>query len=83
MLPHQDRAPCRLTHDERKAAEAAFQGWAFNEAWSQAALNVYNGIRLAQMKLNHARLISWSGDAECHLVGDTRVLEGENYAIPY
>ena len=83
MLPHQDRAPCRLTHDERKAAEAAFQGWAFNEAWSQAALNVYNGIRLAQMKLNHERLISWSGDTESHLVGDTRVLEGENYAIPY
>ena len=83
MQPHQDRAPHRLTHDERKAAEAAFQGWAFNEAWSQAALNVYNGIRLAQMKLNHARLISWSGDAERHLVGDTRVLEGENYAIPY
>ena len=83
MQPHQDRAPRRLTHDERKAAEAAFQGWAFNEAWSQAALNVYNGIRLAQMKRNHERLISWSGDAESHLVGDTRVLEGENYAIPY
>jgi len=83
MQPHQDRAPRRLTHDERKAAEAAFQGWAFNEAWSQAALDVYNGIRHAHMKLNHERLISWSGDAECHLVGDTRVLEGENYAIPY
>jgi hypothetical protein len=46
----------RLTYDELKAAEAAFQGWAFNEAWSKPALDVYVGIRLAMMKAGHDTL---------------------------
>jgi hypothetical protein len=46
----------RLTHDELKAAEAAFQGWEFNDAWSAAALSVYIGIRLAMMKAGHDTL---------------------------
>lgn len=40
-----------LSHDELKAAEAAFQGRAFNEAWSQAARDVYDGIVAATLKL--------------------------------
>lgn len=34
----------QLSHDEQKAAEAAFQGRPFNDAWSQAARTVYDGI---------------------------------------
>ena len=37
-----------LTHDEKRAAEAAFQGRAFNAAWSQSALAVYQGILKAR-----------------------------------
>jgi hypothetical protein len=33
-----------LTHDEKKAAEAAFAGCPFNEAWSASARAVYDGI---------------------------------------
>ena len=33
-----------LSHDEKKAAEAAFAGHPFNEAWSTSARAVYDGI---------------------------------------
>lgn len=33
-----------LTHDERKAAEAAFSGRPFNPAWSESAKRVYEGL---------------------------------------
>lgn len=33
-----------LTHDERKAAEAAFAGRPFNPAWSESAKKVYEGL---------------------------------------
>ncbi|MGB0909174.1 MAG: hypothetical protein ACPGYT_02330 [Nitrospirales bacterium] len=33
-----------LTHDEKKAAEAAFRGAPFNPKWSEAARKVYQGI---------------------------------------
>ncbi|OLB02112.1 MAG: hypothetical protein E6K58_06815 [Nitrospirae bacterium] len=33
-----------LTSDEKKAAEAAFQGVPFDPAWSNAARVVYDGI---------------------------------------
>ncbi len=36
--------PKALTHDEKKAAEAAFAGHPFNEAWSASARAVYDGI---------------------------------------
>jgi len=39
--------PRHLTHDERKAAEAAFAGRPFNPRWSQAARMVYDGILTA------------------------------------
>ena len=37
-----------LTHDERKAAEAAFQGRPFNPLWSHKAQRIYDGIRAVQ-----------------------------------
>ena len=36
-----------LTHDERKAAEAAFQGLPLNLAWTEGAKLVYLGITAA------------------------------------
>lgn len=36
--------PRSLTHDERKAAEAAFSGRPFNPAWSESAKRVYEGL---------------------------------------
>ena len=33
-----------LTHDEKKAAEAAFRGAPFNPKWSEAARKVYLGV---------------------------------------
>ena len=66
MTHHDDRPPRRLTHDELKAAEAAFQGRAINEAWSQAALNVYLGIRVAMMKVEQKRLMEEVHDTDRH-----------------
>ena len=37
-----------LTHDEKKAAEAAFHGRAFNATWSKSALAVYQGMLKAK-----------------------------------
>lgn len=36
--------PRMLTHDERKAAEAAFAGRPFNPDWSESAKKVYDGL---------------------------------------
>jgi hypothetical protein len=36
--------PRNLTHDEKKAAEAAFQGLPFDPRWSATARSVYEGI---------------------------------------
>ncbi len=36
-----------LTHDERKAADAAFKGAPFNPKWSDAARKVYLGLSTA------------------------------------
>jgi len=38
------QTPRALTHDEQKAAEAAFGGRPFNPAWSQSARKVYDGL---------------------------------------
>ncbi len=38
------RTPRTLTHDERKAADAAFAGRPLNPAWSEAAKRVYEGL---------------------------------------
>ena len=37
-----------LTHDEKKAAEAAYRGRPFDASWSQAARAVYDGILKAR-----------------------------------
>ena len=37
-----------LTHDEKKAAEAAYRGRPFEASWSQAARAVYDGILTAR-----------------------------------
>ena len=42
--------PRQITHDEKKAAEAAFTGRAFNPQWSDAARIVYDGILAAMGK---------------------------------
>jgi hypothetical protein len=36
-----------LTHDEKKAAEAAFRGAPFDSKWSDAARRIYLGISTA------------------------------------
>ncbi len=36
--------PKALTHDEKKAADAAFAGRPFNESWSASARTIYDGI---------------------------------------
>jgi hypothetical protein len=38
------KSPRPLTHDEKKAAEAAFQHLPYNPEWSDSALRVYVGI---------------------------------------
>lgn len=42
--------PRQITHDEKKAAEAAFTGRDFNPQWSDAARIVYDGILAAMGK---------------------------------
>jgi hypothetical protein len=51
MDKNQNRTGRRLTYDELKAAEAAFQGWPVIDAWSEAAQIVYRGILVAKLKL--------------------------------
>lgn len=40
--------PRPLTHDEKKAAEAAFRGRVFDASWSKSARGVYEGILKAR-----------------------------------
>ena len=47
----QDYRP--LTHDEKKAAEAAFKGSPFNSQWSEAARKVYLGLSAAIANKRH------------------------------
>lgn len=42
--------PQILTHDEHKAAEAAFEGRPFNPRWSASARDIYNGLNEAISK---------------------------------
>ena len=50
-----DIPPRILTHDERKAAEAAFRGLPSNPGWSQAARFVYEGIISVRRKQGEAQ----------------------------
>lgn len=59
--------PRPLTHDEKKAAEAAFRRGSFNPAWSQAARKVYNEISttMVELQLNRRGWETWtSGDTQ-------------------
>ena len=42
--------PRQITHDEKKAAEAAFAGRPFNPKWSDADRIVYDGLVAAMGK---------------------------------
>jgi hypothetical protein len=44
------KKPRPLTHDERKAAEAAFRGEPVHPDWSLAACQVYLGIRAVMLR---------------------------------
>ena len=54
-----------LTHDEKKAAEAAFRGGPFNPAWSVSAANVYAGIRSAMGKQEATQDVDCDREEEC------------------
>ena len=53
-----------LTHDERKAAEAAFRGDPFNPAWSVAAAKVYAGIVTAMIDMQADPIVESEGDPD-------------------
>jgi hypothetical protein len=53
-----------LTHDEKKAAEAAFRGDPFNPAWSVAAAKVYAGIVTAMIDLQADPIVDSAVDAD-------------------
>jgi hypothetical protein len=53
-----------LTYDEKKAAEAAFQGTSFNPAWSQAAMQVYEGVFAAMTRMGVMRITPLQEDSQ-------------------
>jgi hypothetical protein len=53
---HTEPARWKLTHDEKKAAEAAFKGCPFNPEWSESARKVYDGIATVIGKASTALL---------------------------
>lgn len=57
------RTPRILTHDERKAADAAFSGRPFNPAWSESAKRVYDGLVQALPTLPEEAVVSSGHDA--------------------
>ncbi len=57
--------PRELTHDEKKAAEAAFRGEPFNPSWSDAAAKVYAGLVHARQKRESQLLSDTEHDVEC------------------
>lgn len=65
----------QLSHDETKAAEAAFQGRVFNETWSQTARVVYDGI-LAVLQRRKSSSGKECSDQLCHELDETKVPVG-------
>jgi hypothetical protein len=47
----------QITHDEKKAAEAAFTGRPFNPKWSDAARIVYDGITTAMKSARSVEIL--------------------------
>ena len=52
-----NRTPRVLTHDEQKAADAAFAGRPFNPMWSQSAKLVYEGLTRALPSMPRADVV--------------------------
>lgn len=57
--------PRALTHDEKKAAEAAFRGAPFNPDWSSSAAKVYAGIISAMSTMQTPTLEDSDVSSEC------------------
>ncbi len=58
--------PRPLTHDEKKAAEAAFQGRPFDASWSKSAQGIYEGILKARGDVVDADSIETSPASPTH-----------------
>jgi len=58
MVCEAPKTPRALSHDEAKAAEAAFKGHPFNDDWSEAARLVYEGMLAAIHKRNQEQIAS-------------------------
>ena len=65
----------QLSHDEIKAAEAAFQGRPFNAAWSQAARIVYDGM-VAAIRKRQVSTDKQSSDQVFHELDEMKVPVG-------
>ncbi|MCP9453565.1 MAG: hypothetical protein NNA23_12880 [Nitrospira sp.] len=72
------RLPRLLTHDERKAAEAAFDGRPCNPRWSESAKRVYDG--LVQAMLLSSSLAD-KGSEEEHAAGGGAPSNKESQAL--
>ena len=57
--------PRALTHDEKKAAEAAFRGAPFNPAWSSSAARVYVGIISTMNDMQTPAIADFDISTEC------------------
>ena len=66
---HINKTPRPLTNDEKKAAEAAFQGLPCNPEWSEAAQVVYEGITAAMIRVTPDALSVHHTDWEAEAVG--------------
>ena len=73
--------PKSLTHDEKKAAEAAFAGRPFNPAWSASAHTVYTGIMNA-LPAPALPALPELLEAEIHALSSRAVSEGIAVATP-
>jgi len=63
MTMETTRIPRILTHDERKAAEAAFSRRPFNPAWSESAKRVYEGLVQALPDLGDETVVTHDQNA--------------------
>ncbi len=78
MVFEAPKTPRALSHDEAKAAEAAFQGQPFNEDWSEAARTVYDGMLAAIHKLTQERCAAQASfDREEELCEEDATHRGE------
>lgn len=82
MAQQTSKAGRELSHDERKAAEAAFRGRPFNPEWSTAARLVYDGIAAVlrqQGSTAKPRPAGWIADAMEEVGGPVGALMSPDY----